>query len=269
MLHALIGETPLRWGVTLLFAISVGMYAYLVVTQRDQWTARLTHLLHLTMSVAMVLMVWRVGLDLPAVGPTLFFLLAGIWFVGVAAWASSASPQRLKTCYYAAMMAAMAWMYALMSGAVPGVSAHLHAQPGSAVMDMPGMQPPAHDMSPATTRLRLGLRGELDGGDGVRRRGCVLVVPLRRPTPDEPGTGHRASGVVGTAVSGVHRRRHRAHVRRADRVAMRVGGVHQRFLPGAFTVVDPIDSAVDRCRGVAGEEGDHVGDIEGLHHAAR
>jgi uncharacterized protein DUF5134 len=148
-LHAMIGETPLRWAVTLLFATSVGVYAYLVVTQRDQWTARLTHLLHLTMSVAMVLMVWRVGLDLPAVGPTLFFLLAGIWFVGVAAWASSAS-QRLKTCYYAAMMAAMAWMYALMSGAVPGVSAHLHAQAGSAVMDMPGMQPPAHEMSPAT-----------------------------------------------------------------------------------------------------------------------
>lgn len=153
MLHAMIGETPLRWAVTLLFAVSVGMYAYLAVAQRDRWAGRLTHLLHLTMSVAMILMVWRVGLDLPATGPTLFFLLAGAWFVGLAVWASSASPQRLKTCYYAVMMAAMAWMYALMSGGVPGVSPHLHAQSGSAVMDMPGMQRPAHDMGPATNGL--------------------------------------------------------------------------------------------------------------------
>lgn len=151
MLHAMIGEPPLRWAITLLFAASVAMYAYLVVAQRGRWTGRLTHLLHLTMSVAMVLMVWRVGLDLPAIGPTLFFLLAGVWFLGVAVWAPSVSRQRLKTCYYAAMMGAMAWMYALMSGAVPGVSAHLHSQPASAVMDMPGMQPPAHDRTPPTT----------------------------------------------------------------------------------------------------------------------
>ncbi len=150
MLHAMIGETSLRWAVTLLFSISLAMNAYLLVAHRDRWPGRLTHLLHLTMSAAMVLMVWRVGLELPAIGPTLFFLVAGVWFVGVAVWASSASHQRLKTCYYAAMMAAMAWMYALMSGAVPRVSPHLDAQPGSAVMDMPDMPAPAHDMTPAT-----------------------------------------------------------------------------------------------------------------------
>lgn len=91
MLHAMIGGPPMRWAITVLFAVSVVMYAYLVVAQRGRWTGRLTHLLHLTMSVAMVSMVWRVGLDVPAIGPTLFFLLAGVWFVGVAVWASSAS----------------------------------------------------------------------------------------------------------------------------------------------------------------------------------
>lgn len=149
MLHAMIGEPALRWAVTVLFGVSVAMYAYLAVAQHARWMSRLTHLLHLTMSVAMVLMVWRVGLDVPAIGPTLFFLLAGVWFVGVAVRASSASRKRLKTCYYAAMMAAMAWMYALMSGAVPGDSTHLHAQPESAAMDMPGMQLSSHDMPPA------------------------------------------------------------------------------------------------------------------------
>ncbi|HET9889541.1 MAG TPA: DUF5134 domain-containing protein, partial [Mycobacterium sp.] len=34
----MIGETPLRWAVTLLFAVSVAMYAYLFVAQRDRWT---------------------------------------------------------------------------------------------------------------------------------------------------------------------------------------------------------------------------------------
>lgn len=150
MLHAMIGEPALRWAVTVLFGVSVAMYAYLAVAQHDRWTSRFTHLLHLTMSVAMVLMVWRVGLDLPAIGPTLFFLLAGVWFVGVAVWASSASRERLNTCYYAAMMAAMAWMYALMSGAVSGVSTHPHAQSDSAAMDMPGMKLTSHDVSPAT-----------------------------------------------------------------------------------------------------------------------
>ncbi|OBI39791.1 DUF5134 domain-containing protein [Mycobacterium colombiense] len=145
----MIGETAMRWVVTVLFGVSNAMYAYLVVAQHDRWTSRLTHLLHLTMSVAMVLMVWRVGLDLPALGPMLFFLLAAVWFVGVAVRASAQSRQRLKTCYYAAMMAAMAWMYALMSGAVPGVSTHPHSQPDSAVMDMPGMTLPSHGMSSA------------------------------------------------------------------------------------------------------------------------
>lgn len=149
MLHDVIGVSALRWIVTGLFGLSVAMYAYLAVAQCDRWTSRLTHLLHLTMSVAMVLMVWRVGLGLPAIGPTLFFLLAGVWFAGLAVWASSAFPQRLKTCYYAAMMAAMAWMYALMNGAVPGAATRPHSQPDSPVMDMPGMKLPSHDMSSA------------------------------------------------------------------------------------------------------------------------
>lgn len=151
MLHAMIGGTPLRCAVTFLLAVSVAMYAYLAVVQHDRWTCRVGHLLHLVMSVAMVAMVWRVGLGLPAIAPMLFFLLAAVWFVCVAVWTPAASRQRLKTCYYAAMMAAMAWMYAAMSGGVPGSVSHVHSRPDSAVMDMPGMKPPSHDMSSAMT----------------------------------------------------------------------------------------------------------------------
>ncbi len=148
-MHAMIGDPALRWAVTVLFGVGAATYAYRVVAQRDQWTGKVNHVLHLVMSVAMVLMVWRVGLALPATGPALLFLLAAVWFVCVAVWASSASRQRLKTCYYAAMMAAMAWIYALMSGGLPGVPTHPHARPDSAPTHMPGMTPPSHHMSSA------------------------------------------------------------------------------------------------------------------------
>jgi hypothetical protein len=151
MLHDMIGDPAVRWAVTALFGVSVVMYAYVAVAQRDQWTGAVNHLLHFTMSVAMVLMVWRVGLDLPATAPIFFFLLAGVWFLWAAVRASSVFRQRLKTCYYAAMMGAMAWMYALMSGVVPSVPTQIHSRPDSAVMDMPGMKLPSPDMPSATT----------------------------------------------------------------------------------------------------------------------
>ena len=42
-----------------------------------------------------------------------------------------------------------------------------------------------------------------------------------------------------------------------------------RSLAGALAVVDSVDGAMDGCRGVTGEEGDHIGDVEGLHEAPR
>lgn len=149
----MIGELPLRCVVTVLFGASIAMYAYHIVAQRVRWSYRINHLLHLVMSIGMVSMVWRVGLGLPAMGPMLFFLLAGVWFAGAAMGKSSASRQRLKTWYYAAMMAAMAWMYAVMSGGVPGTHSHVHSPSDSAAMAMPGMGLPSHRMSPMTTGI--------------------------------------------------------------------------------------------------------------------
>ena len=145
----MIDDPALRWSVTALFGVSLAAYAYLAVAQRDRWTCTVNHLLHLAMSVAMILMIWRVDLGLPTMGPTLFFLLAGVWFACLAVRNSAQSGQRLKTGYYAVMMAAMAWMSALMSGGMPGTDTHTRSRPDSAVMDMPGMEMPAHPMPPA------------------------------------------------------------------------------------------------------------------------
>ncbi|BAN29184.1 DUF5134 domain-containing protein [Mycobacterium avium subsp. hominissuis] len=148
MWRAMIGKLTVRWAVTALFGASLAAYAYLAVSQRDRWSCAVNHLLHLAMSAAMILMVWRVGLGLPAVAPTLFFLLAGAWFVFLAVRASAESRERLKTCYYAAMMAAMAWMYALMSSGTTGAHAHGHSASDSVGANMPGMRLPEHPASP-------------------------------------------------------------------------------------------------------------------------
>jgi hypothetical protein len=156
MFHIVIGDLTLLWIVTILFGVSIATYLYSIVAQHDRWTSTVNHLLHLIMSVAMILMAWRVGMDLPAVGPMTFFLLAGVWFAHVASRMSSAARDRLTNGYYAAMMAAMAWMYAVMNGNLPGQSGHSpdHALSGSLAMDasgmelnMSGMGMPAHQMS--------------------------------------------------------------------------------------------------------------------------
>lgn len=71
----------------------------------------------------------------------IFFLLAGAWFVRVAGRECAALGQRLVNCYYAVMMAAMAWMYALMNWSVPGRVGHRQA--ASAATEMAGMDKPA------------------------------------------------------------------------------------------------------------------------------
>jgi hypothetical protein len=155
--HILIGDLTLRWIVTILFGVSIATYVYILVAQHDRQTSTVNHLLHLTMSAAMIVMAWRVGVNLPTVGPMIFFLLAGVWFVRVAGRVSSATRDRLTNYYYAVKMAAMAWMYAVMNGSLPGQTGHSpdHALSGSLAMNMSGMdmsmsgmEMPAHEMSP-------------------------------------------------------------------------------------------------------------------------
>jgi hypothetical protein len=104
------------------------------------------------MSVAMILMVWRAGMDLPPVGPMLFFLAAGIWFVCMAGRVSPVARDRLTNYYNAAMMAAMAWMYVAMTASLarPTDSSTDHAQSGSLAVNMSGMEMPAHEMMAGT-----------------------------------------------------------------------------------------------------------------------
>ncbi len=137
----------LRWIVTALFGVSIATYVYLLVAQRDRSTSTVNHVIHLAMAAAMILMAWRIGMGVPAIGPMIFFVLAGAWFVRGAGQTSSAVNVRLTNSYYAVMTAAMVWMYAVMSGAVGGQTTHLPSD--SLAMNMPGMEMPGHEMSRA------------------------------------------------------------------------------------------------------------------------
>jgi hypothetical protein len=127
-------ENALRWAVTVLFGVSFAGYGYFLIAQHAGRTNAVNHALHLAMSVAMILMVWGVGTSPATIAVMIGFLAAGAWFAGVAARTPWAGGERLTNCYYAGMMATMAWMYASAHRGHP-----MAAQPATEMPGMPGM----------------------------------------------------------------------------------------------------------------------------------
>ncbi|MET7998244.1 DUF5134 domain-containing protein [Amycolatopsis sp. NPDC005232] len=70
------------------------------------------HSLHALMALAMAVMAWPRGADLPTTVPLLLFVSAAVWFV---AGAVRTAEHRRSDAYHALMMLAMAWMYAVMT----------------------------------------------------------------------------------------------------------------------------------------------------------
>jgi hypothetical protein len=131
----MIDDLVLRWVVTALFVASAAEWAVAVITQRRAWTAMVRYGLHFVMSVAMAMMIWPWGPQLPTLEGAVFFLLATAWFaVGTAFLSERTVAKRVEYGYHALMMLAMAWMFAAMNG---------HLLPGQQVKHtMPGMEMP-------------------------------------------------------------------------------------------------------------------------------
>lgn len=111
----MIADLALRWVATVLFALSAAECAYAFTRSHDRPGAAVSQLLHLAMAVAMLVMAWPRGAELPTSGPMFFFLAAAFWFL--AGTFRSGTPEgRLVNGYDVAMMSAMAWMYAVMNG---------------------------------------------------------------------------------------------------------------------------------------------------------
>lgn len=158
----MIQDLTLRWVVTLLFVLSAAECVFSLAVGHRKWPSVVGHVLHAVMAVAMAVMAWPRGAELPTVAPMVFFLLATAWFVGVTLTPDAAG-HRIAGVYHALMMLAMAWMYAVMNGTLlPGQSsgsAGAEAAPapaapgghaGHAGMNMPGMDMPGMDMGAAT-----------------------------------------------------------------------------------------------------------------------
>lgn len=144
----MIGDLALRWTVTVLFAASFAGHLYGLVAQRERWICTIERLLHIVMCAAMVVMAWPVGMGLPTLGPMAFFLAAVVWFVLVAAHVFSGDDGRLINGYHAIMMAAVAWLYAVMTGGPLGPRG---SSPGHTMSSSPDMKMPGLDISATET----------------------------------------------------------------------------------------------------------------------
>lgn len=146
MIHDLV----LRWVVTALFSLTAAECVIALIAKRRPWTWVVSHGLHFVMAVAMVVMAWPWGAQLPSTGPAVFFLLAAVTFVAMAVVVARTAGLRVRYGYHALMMLATGWMYAIMNAAFPvRSSTHNAAQSAMAGMDMAGMDMPASSGSPA------------------------------------------------------------------------------------------------------------------------
>lgn len=131
----MIHDLALRWIVTLLFLFSAGVCISAIARNRHSAANLISHSLHAIMAVAMAVMAWPRGAELPARAPMIFFFGAAVWFAVITVRSTG---HRVANTYHALMMLAMAWMYAAMGGLPLG----RHKDSGSADMadmDMAGM----------------------------------------------------------------------------------------------------------------------------------
>lgn len=132
----MIQDVGLRWLVTLLFVFSAAVCVRGMVASRHSPASLISHSLHALMAIAMAVMAWPRGADLPARAPMIFFALAAVWFVAITI---TGRMHRGANGYHALMMMAMAWMYAAMGGLpLPKASAESgHGMDMNMDMDMP------------------------------------------------------------------------------------------------------------------------------------
>ena len=131
----MIQDLTLRWVVTLLFVFSAAVCVQAIAAHRHSVSNVISHSLHAIMAIAMAVMAWPRGAELPTRAPMLFFAAAAVWF---AVLTLRTTDHRAGNAYHTLMMAAMAWMYAAMGG-IPLQKAGSSEDAAMAGMDMPDM----------------------------------------------------------------------------------------------------------------------------------
>lgn len=126
----MINDLALRWIVTLMFLFSAAVCIAGIARNRHSTANLISHSLHAVMAIAMAVMAWPRGAELPTRAPMIFFFAAAIWFAVVTVRTAG---HRLANTYHVLMMLGMAWMYAAMGG-LP-----LRRHGDSSAMTMPEM----------------------------------------------------------------------------------------------------------------------------------
>ena len=160
----MIDDLLLRWIVTAMFAIGAIDSIRTLAAHRSDLRLSVVHCLMILMSLAMIVMAWPQGNQLPLLPLMLLFALATAIAVVFAVPKTTARRLYVST---AVMMASMVWMYAVMSrhnstSAVPAATAPAHhggPSGADAINEMTPLHGPSSDpmwMGSVTLLLVLG-----------------------------------------------------------------------------------------------------------------
>lgn len=131
----MISDLALRWVVTLLFLFSAAVCISAIAKNRHSRENLISHSVHTIMALAMAVMAWPRGAELPTRAPMIFFLIAAVWF---AVLTPRTVGHRAANTYHTLMTLAMSWMYAAMGG-LPVRREERQVSADMAGMDMAGM----------------------------------------------------------------------------------------------------------------------------------
>ncbi|WP_436262441.1 DUF5134 domain-containing protein [Mycobacterium ulcerans] len=185
----MIHDLPLRWVVTVLFALSAAECGLPIITVRRPWTLVVGHGLHCAMAVAMATMAWPWATRLPTTGPVAFFLLATVWFAVMALRAAPTTAVRVRYGYHAIMIAgdSLDVCRHVNAGHSHDRDEHAGYQRGTALVQRGqlaghrrlrgrgGVLDIAAPVRPAAMRATVQLAGRLGSGDDGRRDGCLVL----------------------------------------------------------------------------------------------
>lgn len=121
----MISAPGLRWILTAALA-ALAVYALWRAVRTSRPAAGVSHLLHATMAVAMGVMCWPQGMEVPAVPQVVCFAAAALWYPVAAAARGprGTGPSRPRRVFAAlphtAVMAGMAWMLHAMDESTGG-----------------------------------------------------------------------------------------------------------------------------------------------------
>ncbi|OEU86906.1 hypothetical protein DB35_25290 [Streptomyces abyssalis] len=130
----MISAPGLRLILTAALAV-LAVYALWRAVRAPRLAGGVSHLLHAAMAVAMAVMCWPQGMDVPAVPQAVFFVAAALWFPvaavagGPGGTGRSRAQKVLAALPHTAVMAGMAWMLHAMDESM-GASPHASGAAG-------------------------------------------------------------------------------------------------------------------------------------------